>query len=153
MYRSFVSIDDLIEIYVLFIRSITEYCLVAFHSSLTVEQANDIERIQKTSLKVILGELYIDFQAALEMCGLQTLYKRREARCLEFALKCCKHSKNARMFPLNSRRKGGVLRTEEKFVVNFARTEAYRKSRIPYCQRLLNQYFNLEHQIHLYKCE
>ena len=84
-----VSIEDLIEIYVLFIRSITEYCLVAFHSSLTVEQANDIERIQKTSLKVILGELYIDYQAALEMCGLQTLYERREERCLEFALKCC----------------------------------------------------------------
>ena len=33
-----VSIEDLIEIYVLFIRSITEYCTTAFHSSLTVEQ-------------------------------------------------------------------------------------------------------------------
>ena len=52
-----VNIEDLIQIYILFIRSITEYCSVAFHSSLTVEQANDIERIQKTRLKVILGEL------------------------------------------------------------------------------------------------
>ena len=71
-----VNIEDLIQIYILFIRSITEYCSVAFHSLLTVEQANDIERIQKTSLKVILGELYINYQVALEMCGLKTLYKR-----------------------------------------------------------------------------
>ena len=139
-----VIIEDLIEIYVLFIRSITEYCSVAFHSSLTVKQANDIERIQKTSLKVILGELYINYQAALEMWGLQPLYERREERCLDFALKCCKHPKNSRIFPLNPRREGGVLRAEEKFMVNFARTEAYRKSTIPYCQRLLNQYFKLK---------
>ena len=43
-----VSTEDLIDIYVLFIRSITEYCAVAWHSSMTVAQATDIERIQKT---------------------------------------------------------------------------------------------------------
>ena len=42
-----VSTEDLIEIYVLFIRSLTEYCATAFHSSLTLEQSRDIERIQK----------------------------------------------------------------------------------------------------------
>ena len=39
-----VSKKYLIDIYVLFIRSITEYCSVAFHSSLTQQQ---LERIQK----------------------------------------------------------------------------------------------------------
>ena len=47
------SIEDLIEIYTLFIRSIAEYCAVAFHSGLTVSQNTDIERIQKTCLKII----------------------------------------------------------------------------------------------------
>ena len=32
-----VSIEDLVEIYILFIRSVLEYCAVAFHSSLTVK--------------------------------------------------------------------------------------------------------------------
>ena len=50
-----VSKDDLIDIYILFIQSVTEYCAVSFHSSLTVEQSAKIERIQKTCLKVILG--------------------------------------------------------------------------------------------------
>ena len=53
-----VGIDDLLNIYILFIRSVTEYCGVAFHSSLTSEQSNKLEKIQKTCLKVILGELY-----------------------------------------------------------------------------------------------
>ena len=87
---------------------------------------------------------FLQLWAALEMCGLQPLYERREERCLDFALKCCKHPKNSRIFPLNPRKEGGVLRAEEKFMVNFARTEAYRKSTIPYCQRLLNQYFKLK---------
>ena len=65
-------------------------------------QATDIERIQKTSLKVILGDNYVDYPAALEMSGLQTLYERRERRCLDFALKSLKHPINSRMFPINS---------------------------------------------------
>ena len=64
-----VSTEDLIDIFILFIRSITEYCAVAFHSSLTVAQATDIERIQKTSLKVILGDNFVSYHAALEMFG------------------------------------------------------------------------------------
>ena len=138
-----VKAEVLIEIYILFIRSITEYCAVAFHSSLTVAQATDIERIQKTSLKVILGENYIDYPAALEMSGLQTLHDRREKRCLDFALKSLKHPVNRRMFPFNSNLggEGAEIRDRETFEVNFARTEKYRMSAVPFCQRKLNDYF------------
>ena len=52
--------EDLLTIYILFIRSVTEYCSVLFHSSLTQGQANKIEKIQKTCLKVILGDDYQD---------------------------------------------------------------------------------------------
>ena len=71
-----VRIEDLLDIYVKYIRSLTEYCSVAFHSSLTVEQSNKIERIQKTSLKVILGEMYVDYPSALEMTALDLLSAR-----------------------------------------------------------------------------
>ena len=129
-----VSRADLLNIYVLYIRSVTEYCSVAFHSRLTQEQSNKLERIQKICLKVILGEEYTSYDSALEMCGLQTLYSRRENRCLDFALKCSKHQRNKRLFPL----KAG--KTKEKYVVNWARTETYKNSAIPYCQRLLNEH-------------
>ena len=88
-----VSKEDLLEIYVLFIRSITEYCSVAFHSSLTVEQNNKLEQIQKVCLKIIIGEMYVSYSAALEMSGLKLSSERRKDRCLDFAEKCSRHPK------------------------------------------------------------
>ena len=72
------------------------------------------------------------------MTGLVTLKTRREERCKKFSLKCIKHESNKRFFPLNQN-DAAQIRTREKFVVNFARTNAYKNSTIPYCQRLLNQ--------------
>ena len=97
-----VCLEDLLDIYILFIRSVTEYCSVAFHSSLTQQQSDKLEKIQKTCLKLILGKMYVSYAAALEMCGLDSLSDRREKRCLDFSLKCLKHPKNKRLFLLNA---------------------------------------------------
>jgi hypothetical protein len=55
--------------------------------------------VQKTFLRIILGDSYVSYTAALEMCGLQTLHDRREKRCLDFAVKCTKHPVNMRLSP------------------------------------------------------
>ena len=91
---------------------------------------------------MILGDMYISYEAALEMCGLQTLNERREKRCLNFSLKCIKHPKNQRLFPVNNRKFGQNQQTREAFQVNWARTDKYKNSTIPYCQRLLNKYLD-----------
>ena len=132
-----VSTEDLIEIYMLFIRSRAEYVSVVWHSSLTAEQTKKIENIQKTSLKIILGPDYIDYPTALEWCGLIELSTRRKNRCLAFAKTSLRYPVGERMFPLNSHHDLNV-RSHEKYKVNFAHTENYRKSTVPYCQRLLN---------------
>ena len=107
-----------------------------------MEQTNDIERIQKTCLKVILGANYIDYLAALEMTGLDTLFQRREQRCLNFALKCLKDPVNRKLFPVYTNlHNEQQIRNRETITVNFCRTEAYRDSAIPYCTRKLNKYF------------
>ena len=141
-----VKTEDLLDIYVLYIRSIAEYCSVAFHSSLTIELSDKLERIQRTSLKIILGEMYINYSSALEMSGLDTLYSRRTKRCLDFALKCVKHQRNRRLFPLNSNIPACKIRYPEKYKVNFARTNTYRDSTIPFCQNLLNRHHQDESQ-------
>ena len=51
--------------------------------SLTVDLVNKLERVPRTCLKVILAENYISYEAALEMCNLDTFYQRREDRCKE----------------------------------------------------------------------
>ena len=136
--------EDLLDIYVLFIRSCAEYCSVAFHSTLTRNQSLDIERIQKTSLRIILGEMYINYSIALEMSDLKPLYARREKKCLDFSLKCIKHPKNSRLFPLNPNLflENHDVRKRELFKVNFSRTDTYKKSAIPFCQRLLNDHYS-----------
>ena len=115
-----VNTEDLIDIYVLYIRSITEYCSVAFHSSLTIEQSNKLERIQKVCLRVILGEMHVNYDAAMEMCGLDTLFSRRVKKCLSFSLKSVKHQRNNRLFPLNKQTYGQDCKPREMFHVNWA---------------------------------
>ena len=138
-----VSTDDLLDVYKLFIRTITEYCAVSFHSSLTVSQATDIERIQKVCLKIILGCEYTTNSDALDMVGLDTLHDRREKRCLDFAKKCLKHPVHKRLFPINDNQAthSANIRNREPFIVNFARTTSYKKSAIPFCQRILNTHY------------
>ena len=70
--------------------------------------------------------MYVDYSSALEMCGLDTLYTRREKRCLDFALKSSKHPRNNRMFPRNKADHEHSIRKPEDYKVNFARTESYR---------------------------
>jgi hypothetical protein len=137
-----VSTEDLLNIYVLFIRSIAEYCCVVYHSSLTIEDSDKLEQIQKICLKVILGEMYVGYSAALEMTGLELLSARREQRCLDFARKCVKHPRNSRLFPLKEQpdKIQPNLRKTDKFEVNFAGGSTYQKSAIPFCQRLLNEH-------------
>ena len=83
--------EDLLEIYTLYIGSVTEYCLVAFHSSLNGEQSQTLERIQRTCLRIILGDMYMSHVSSLEMCGLQALHFSMIKRCIDFALKSVKH--------------------------------------------------------------
>ena len=71
-----VSTKDLLDIYSLFVRSRAEYMSVAWHSSLTVAESHKIENIQKTSLKIILGESYIDYPSSLLKTGLLSLSDR-----------------------------------------------------------------------------
>ena len=67
--------SDLIDVYKLFIRSLLEYCSIVWHSRLTEEDMRVLERVQKTSLRIILGESYESYPSALEACNLNTLYE------------------------------------------------------------------------------
>jgi len=134
-----VSKENLITIYKLHIRSCLEYNAVSFHSSLSSQQADALERCQSVCLKVILQDNYISYEAALEMTGLEKLEDRRLKRCLDFSKKCLKHPINQRMFPLNPNLNNQQsIRAREKYMVNFAYKNSYKNSTIPFCQRLLN---------------
>ena len=88
-----------------------------------------------------LGEMYLDYPSALEMTGLDLLSARRVKKCLNFSLKCLKHERNQKLFPLNPNAGMFNVRNSEVFTVNFAGSSTYRDCAIPFCQRLLNNHF------------
>ena len=131
-----VDVQDLVEIYTLYIRSVVEQSAVVWHSSLTEEEQTDLERVQKVALKIILKEKYQDYNHALRMTGLEKLTMRRQKLCLNFARKCTKNQLTMNMFPVRQRRVN--TRHPEKYQVPFARTDRFKNSAIPYMTRLLN---------------
>ena len=58
-----------------------EYCCTVWHSSLSKTNENDIERVQKSAVKLILKEKYENYESALKLLNLDTLFKRREKLC------------------------------------------------------------------------
>ena len=126
------------NIYIQFIRSIIEQSCVVWHSSLTQENSNDIERVQKSAVKIILGKEYSDYDQALIKLNLDSLKTRREDLCTNFAVKSIHNNKTENLFPLNKKKHPMKTKKYEKFKVKFANTTRFKKSTIPHMQRLLN---------------
>ena len=133
------NIEELKNIYILFIRSILEQSCVLWHSSLTLEDSNNLERVQKSSLRIILQEDYEDYEKSLQQVNLQSLYERRISLCENFATNTARHERLHTLFPHNYNNPLSKTRNPEKYHVNMALTERYKSSSIPYMQRLLNK--------------
>ena len=122
------------NIYILFIRS------VLWHSSLTKENEEDLERVQKSAVRIITGKDIKDYSDALAEANLDSLKERREELCYNFAKKCIKSDKSKDMFPFRQKEHTMKTRDDEKYIVQHANTERLKKSSIPYMQRLLNKH-------------
>ena len=127
---------DLVTIYILYVRSILEQSCQVWHSSLTLEDFHDLERVQKNALKIILQEAYLSYSNAMSLTGLQTLFERRSLLSLKFAKSCVKNTQTEHMFPLNPANQDVYnTRFREKYLVTKARTERFKSSAIPYMQK------------------
>ena len=77
LYAFNLPVEEMVNMYILFIRSVLEQSCIVWHSSITVDDSNAIERVQKTALRIILAEDYSDYHSALQLTELSTLIKRR----------------------------------------------------------------------------
>ena len=136
-----IPLVDLVQVYILYIRSVMEQSAVVWHPAITKGEQRDIERTQKVALKVILGHNYTSYENSLQLTGLETLASRRKKLSLNFAKRCVKNEKTKWMFPQNTRTGAMTTRHPEKFKVTKAKTQRLTNSAIPYMQRLLNVEF------------
>ena len=130
--------EDLTTIYISYVRSILEQSCQVWHSSLTQEDTDDLERVQKSALKVILKEDYKNYDEALDTLMLCRLSERREKMCLKFAKNCEKNELTKDLFPLNPT-SGPGTRSRDKYQVLHTNTDRLKDSAVPYLQRLLNK--------------
>ena len=102
LYSFKVEESDLVNIYILHIRSIVEQSCQVWHFTITEEEKSDLERVQKVACKIILQDDYISYEQALQELNLETLSASRDILCLKFAKKYLKNPKAKDMFPLNT---------------------------------------------------
>ena len=133
------SEEDIKNVYFLFVRSLLEQSATVWHSSITEENNQDLERVQKSAVKLILGEQYIDYKRGLMKLDMESLEQRRENLCLNFAIKCVKNPKTKGMFPETKKAHPMETRKQERFHIQHAHTERLKKSSVIYMQNIPNQ--------------
>ena len=107
-------------------------------SSITNEERENLERVQRVACKIILKGEYKNYNQALSFLNLQNLSDRRQMLAGRFAIKCVKSERFCDLFPLADNTKMDT-RSNDKYVVNFANTDRLRDSSIPAMQRILNK--------------
>ena len=127
---------QLIDAYCKEVRSLLELAVPVWNSNITLEQAIQIERLQKSALSIILGSEYRSYENALEITGLKRLSTRREQICIKFIRKNMRSDKP--LLPVikkskNTRRNPNLAKEVQ------CRTQAYFNSSLPYLARLYNR--------------
>ena len=111
--------DTLIKVYCSLIRPIFEFAVPAFHTLLTDEQSEALERMQRQSLKTIFG-WKVAYSTCLERAGIETLRQRRETLFNNFTHKAYESDRyNARWFTPHQK-SSYALRREDLVVQKFA---------------------------------
>ena len=80
----------LFDYYIKEIRPLTEHGVAIWNSGLTKAQVNELEKVQKVALKIILDENYISYEVACTLMNTQPLKYRRTELCTKYAIKLFK---------------------------------------------------------------
>ena len=132
-----VHLSFLIDVYKKKVRSLLEIAVPAWHCGLTASQSDDIERVQKTAMCIILGERLPSAQAR-NILDLELLSERREKICKRFAKKTLK-SRHADMFEKNSKANQYNTRFRNPFTHSKCNTDRFYNSPINFLTRILNE--------------
>ena len=89
-YSKFLPGKDPTELYSFLVRLVLKYSSLTYHSILTKQQENDLEKIKKLCLRCIFGYKK-SYEELLSELGLSSLEARREIAVLKFATKTLKN--------------------------------------------------------------
>ena len=129
------SEEELIIAYKAIIRPVAEYCSVVFHSMLTDQQDEQLERLQSTALRYIY-RYGLSYAVMREKANLPTLRARRIEACDKFAMSCAASPRFCHWFPeTRATRRSRHTATYQEF---YARCDRLKNSPLFYMRRRLN---------------
>ena len=129
--------SDLAALYKEIHRPAIEYCAPTYHSMLTNDQCERLERLQMKALKTVYG-WEKSYSTILEMSGIERLSKRRCDIFMRFANKCSRDTRFADWFP-PALVTGHDTRSRDRFLERKAKNERLRKSPVFTMIRELNR--------------
>ncbi|KAI8516814.1 hypothetical protein Bbelb_053950, partial [Branchiostoma belcheri] len=134
-----ISSEDLVTVYVSYIRPVLEYAAPVWHSGLTTELSNKVEKIQRRAVRIIMSAKYTSYTEGWSYLGLPTLQSRRLLLTVNFA-NSLRQSEQFRHFlpPVRSAISGRQTRSAYKLNTPRSRTDRYQNSALPFMIRLLN---------------
>ena len=133
------SRTEIVHLWKMFCRSVLEQSCVIWHSSLTKSNSEDLERTQKTFVKLVLKKQYKTYEEGLLALDLEKLSEHKTYLCLKFCKDGLKHGKLNDLFPLTNKIHEMETRNKQKFMKRFAHTERYKQSNVLFMQSLLNE--------------
>ena len=99
---------------------------------------SDLKTIYKLFIRSILEQSAVFWHNSLKkFLQIYRLSERRMKLCVNFAKKSLRNEKAGKLFPMKQSKK--CLGSSEIYKVNFANTDRYQKSTIPFLQNLLNK--------------
>lgn len=129
--------EELVQVYKTMIRPLAEYGCPAYHSSLTDEQDERLERLQDHALKCIFGPEK-SARKLRGLAGLTTLRERREELVLKFATKCANDPAFDHWFPRRVTGRNTRNKNTETYLEEKARCDRLKNSPLYYFRRILN---------------
>ena len=154
--------DDLVKIWTTILRPCAEYASPVWHPGLTLSYSQNLEKLQKTALAIILGRCYINYKPfyridshlatyedALKTLSLETMKQRREDLITKFAKDILKSSVHRTMLPeekpgVNTRQRlllpGNPTAHKKNIVLKDSKpgTSRFENSPIPYMIKTIN---------------
>ena len=134
--QSGMSKEDILNAYVVFVRSVAEYAVPAFHPMMTKSQKVNLEKQKCNALKIIYGFNHT-YKEMLELSGLDTLEARRQTLTDNFAVKMKNNPKYSHLFPERPQEQRRARRGN-KYVEYAASTNRLYNSPLYHMRRRLN---------------
>ena len=132
-----VSPNFLVDVYKKEVRSLLEIAVPAWHSGLTDSQSQEIERVQKVAMSILLGK-WLPSEQARQILDLEPLAIRRENICKRFAKKTL-NSRHSDIFERKPESHSHNLRFKEPFVQAKCKTKRFYDSPVNFMTRILNE--------------